>query len=83
MLPQRLEPGKKWIESELRAALKGRSASVVDRISWRLDFTTQHCTLDARINGESKRWTFRYEDVSDCLEDREAQREIRWQLRFR
>ena len=82
MLPQQLDHGKAWIESELRATFGARRTTIVDHLSWRLDFASQRCMLDARVNGEQKRWIFSYKDVAECSASREAQRSIRWQLRF-
>jgi len=80
MLAEQLEPGKKWIESELRSALQETGASLEEPLLWRLDFNTQCCTLEAKINEEQKSWAFSYEDVSDCLNTPEIQKEIRRRL---
>ena len=81
MLSEQLEPGKKWIESQLRAALQETGASFEETFLWRLDFNTQCCTLETEISGERKTWTFSYEDVSDCLNSAKTQNEIRRRLR--
>lgn len=81
MLAEQLEPGKKWIETELRAALREIGTSFVGPFLWRLDLNTQRCTLEAEISGERRTWTFSYEDVSDCLSTPKTQNEIRRRLR--
>ena len=62
MLAEQLEPGKKWVESELRSALQETGASLEEPLLWRLDSNTQCCTLEAKINEEQKSWTFSYEE---------------------
>jgi hypothetical protein len=81
MLAEQREPGKKWIELQLPAALQETGASLEEPLLWRLDFNTQCCTLDTKINEEQKSWTFSYEDVSDCRNTPETQDEIRRWLR--
>jgi len=51
-LAEQFERGKKWIESELRSALQETGASFEEPRLWRLDFNTQCCTLEAKINEE-------------------------------
>jgi len=73
VLAEQLDPGKKWIESELRSALRETGASLEEPLLWRLDFNTQCCKLEAKINEQQKSWTFSCEDVSDCLNTPETQ----------
>lgn len=76
MLADRLEPGKKWIESELRAAIHEKGSRVEGEVEWRSDFNSDLYTLQATVGGKATRWTFTYEDVTDCVRDRDAQKRI-------
>lgn len=83
MLPEQLEPGKKWIEVALRAFLQEKGARVEGDLEWLVDPETVRCNLKAKIDGEQKRWIFSYEDVTDCLKTPRTQRKIQRQLRAR
>jgi hypothetical protein len=83
VLPEQLEPGKRWIEAALRTFLQETSTRVEGDLGWLVDPETVRCTLKAKINGEQKSWKFSYEDVSDCLKAQRTQRKIQRQLRAR
>jgi hypothetical protein len=83
VLPEQLEPGKKWIEAALRTFLKEKGARVEGDLEWLVNPETVRCTLKAKINEEQKSWIFSYEDITDCVKTPRTQRKIQRQLRAR
>jgi hypothetical protein len=82
MSHEELEQGKSWVEDTIRRLARERGVEVTEPFQWHHDFNREVYWLGAVMNGVTKRWSFSFENLEDCVGDRNVQRDLQKTLAF-
>ena len=76
------DQGRKWIESEITKIAGERGVVLDGPVVWHKDFDRMVYWIEVVFGGNAKRWKFSYEQLEDCVNDKNVQRDLKKTIAF-